>query len=155
MSDKDPALEAALAQIDRAFGKTPEGGPERVSMRVWLDPFTEERVRLWIRDRVNEYLPDDFDDAERMWEYIFDDMAAGEHRVFDFHPFDRMYPPVTIVERVGLFFRRLFGRWQRTETQIADADVKRACRRVERARKKAGSPRPAAQTTYSPEDPPF
>lgn len=150
MTANAAALDAALAQIDRAFGK--ESAAERVAVKVWMDPFTEEYVRRFIRARVDDYLR--ADDGEEgalpygsdMWTEIFDDMDAGDHRVLDHHPFDRMYPPVTLGERIGLFFRRLFGRWQRTQEQIIDREIDRACRRSAR-----GATRPIG----SVESPPF
>lgn len=147
MTNNQQALDAALAQIDAAFGKGSSGHPERVNMKVWMDPFTEDHVFRWIRDEVEAYLPDAFD--ERMWENIRDDMDEGMHRVLDYHPFDRMYPPVTLGEWIGLFFRRLFGRFQRTEHQKLEREM---------AKWKAAPPQPgysfqAPKGTL--EDPPF
>lgn len=122
MSDK-AALDAALAQIDRAFGKAPADAPPRVAMKVWMDPFTEDHVFRFVREQVEAWLPSDFDSSDRMWEDIGDQMANGDHRVLEFHPFARMYPPVTVGERLGLFFRRLFGRFQRSQTEKWDAEI--------------------------------
>lgn len=134
MTDKQAALDAALAQIDRAFGRGAADPQPRSYMKVWMDPFTEEHLTRWIRERVDGWLPDEMDagDRDMMWESISDDMAAGEHRILRGDPLRRKWPPVTVRERAGLFFRRLFGRWQRTETQITDAEIARACRRFER-----------------------
>lgn len=144
MTDQQ-ALDAALAQIDRAFGKAPADAPPRVAMKVWMDPFTEDHVRYWLREQVNSYIDDedwDHGDIDRMWENIFDDMDGGEHRVIR-NPLERMYPPVTLGERVGLFLRRLLGRFQRSQTQKWDAEIARMAPPVPRL------------STPGPNDPPF
>ena len=142
------ALDAALEQIDRAFGKGAGGAgrPARVNMKVWMDPFTEAHVRDWMQEQVEAWLPDGFD-SDKMWEDIGDSMANGDHRILEYHPFDRRYPPVTLGEWVGLFFRRLLGRFQRSEAQKWDAELARM----------APAPPPPNAVNWAPinGDPPF
>jgi hypothetical protein len=115
------AVEAALAQIDRAFGKGPHeasDGPERVHMKVWMDPYTERAVFNYIQDQVDSLLEDEdgcLPYHESFWESIEEDLEAGRHRILEYHPFDRMYPPVTLREIIGLFIRRVMGRFQKSE----------------------------------------
>ena len=109
--DRQQALDAALAQIDRAFGKDSER--ERDYVKVWTDPFTEDLVLDYIRSRVEGYFDDDgaiFHDD--FWFDLRQEMARGEHRVIS-HPKNRRWPPFTPWEDMRLAVRRFLGLFQR------------------------------------------
>lgn len=113
----EAALEAALAQIDRAFGK--EAGEQRAreSVKVWTDPFTEELVLRYVRDRVEGILEDEDGGSPLhgdFWLELSEEMERGEHRTIH-HPRFRMWPPFTFREDVGLQVRRLLGWFQRAK----------------------------------------
>lgn len=117
IADRQQALEAALAQIDRAFGKEGAEARRAEMVKVWTDPFTEQLVLDYVRRIVDGYLMDDdgcLPYHDDFWYDIESELERGEHRVIR-HPFDRMYPPVTIGERLDLFIRRIMGWFQRAK----------------------------------------
>jgi hypothetical protein len=118
MADRQQALDAALAQIDRAFGKDAAEARKADYVKVWTDRYTEERVLAYVRERVEGYLDDEdgspFHDG--FWYDLDDDLERGEHRVIP-HPKNRMWPPFTPWEDMRLAVRRVLGWFQGPPTK--------------------------------------
>lgn len=109
------ALDDALAQIDRAFGKDTAEARKADYVKVWTDPFGDDLVLRYIQERVESLLEDEDGGSPFYNDFWYDlgkELECGEHRVIR-HPFDRRYPLVTFGERVGLFVRRVLGWFQR------------------------------------------